>query len=757
MKMMLPRKKQLSLCLILLSFTLSLIMFSCAKDITEISGAIQGVVKDYNTGALLSNCQVALSPSGKSVITGSDGLFSFSNLEQGPYTLSVSKAGYEEASKNVTVVPGEIAQVNVAIKAKSAFASSSTKLDFGDLSTSMELFFFNNSDESCTFSISNIPMWASFSHTSGTVAAGGNAALSVLVNRDGVDYGTHTQIVKVDYQGKTSGNLNLTIQIQKVHLTTPVVTIEASAENITQNEFIVGGELKATGGAEITSYGHCWALNPNPTIDNYKTDNGATTSTSTFKSSINGLTPGTSYYVRAYATNQYGTSYSSQIVVTTQEVTSDKWDGTLATSFAGGSGTAIDPYIIKTGGQLLLIKDYNDKFFKLANNIDLNNKNWLPFNFYGTLDGGECTISNLSVSRSTDGQGLFSQLGGYFNPSTVKNLTLKNVNIVANSSSYIGSLAGKLGDHAQITNCHVVLTEKSQIVGNENVGGLVGGCGHNSAVSIVECTVDYSGTATDVIKGYNNVGGIIGFLEACSTLTQKNNPQNATENVKYCKASVNIRGNFNVGGVIGQLSEIDKSQSNIYYCSYKGTLTGEECVGGIIGYSYLGCVNASKADVDLTVTTGYGGGIIGAFNTCINTSCYVVATCYSTGNMKSSSSATSYGGLLGGLDSYYNDPAKVIMSYSTIVSSISQYDGIAGMGNYSKSWDDKEKSKYCASTSPTRFSDDTQGSCKDITNYLKGYYLSEYDTFWNYKNPWTWSGAIGGNQVKVSCPKLSWE
>ena len=35
---------------------------------------------------------------------------------------------------------------------------------------------------------------------------------------------------------------------------------------------------------------------------------------------------------------------------------SNKWDGNIAQSFAGGSGTSADPYIIETGGQLLLMK-----------------------------------------------------------------------------------------------------------------------------------------------------------------------------------------------------------------------------------------------------------------------------------------------------------------------------------------------------------------------------------------------------------------
>ncbi len=55
------------------------------------------------------------------------------------------------------------------------------------------------------------------------------------------------------------------------------------------------------------------------------------------------------------------------------------WDGTVATSFAGGTGTAEDPYIIENGSQLAFAIQYNttdnskyNKHFALANDIYLN-------------------------------------------------------------------------------------------------------------------------------------------------------------------------------------------------------------------------------------------------------------------------------------------------------------------------------------------------------------------------------------------------
>jgi uncharacterized protein (TIGR02145 family) len=87
--------------------------------------------------------------------------------------------------------------------------------------------------------------------------------------------------------------------------------------DITENSATSGGNITDDGGVLITAHGVCWSTNENPTIDDNKTEDG--TGAGSFTSSVTGLEPNTTYYLRAYATNSAGTSYGSIMSFTTQE------------------------------------------------------------------------------------------------------------------------------------------------------------------------------------------------------------------------------------------------------------------------------------------------------------------------------------------------------------------------------------------------------------------------------------------------------
>lgn len=97
----------------------------------------------------------------------------------------------------------------------------------------------------------------------------------------------------------------------------PTVTT-SNVSNITQTSATGGGNVTNAGGGTITARGVCWSTSQNPTINNGHTSDG--TGTGSFTSSMTGLSPGTTYYVRAYATNSAGTAYGVQKTFSTDVV-----------------------------------------------------------------------------------------------------------------------------------------------------------------------------------------------------------------------------------------------------------------------------------------------------------------------------------------------------------------------------------------------------------------------------------------------------
>ena len=89
----------------------------------------------------------------------------------------------------------------------------------------------------------------------------------------------------------------------------------AALTNLSTNTATSGGYVFSDGSATVTTRGVCWSTSPNPTTAGSHTTDG--TGTGTFVSNLTGLTAGTMYYVRAYATNSVGTAYGSDVSFTT--------------------------------------------------------------------------------------------------------------------------------------------------------------------------------------------------------------------------------------------------------------------------------------------------------------------------------------------------------------------------------------------------------------------------------------------------------
>ena len=97
-------------------------------------------------------------------------------------------------------------------------------------------------------------------------------------------------------------------------LTLPIVTTN-KVSDITQTTASTGGTVTDDGGAEITDIGVCWSISPNPIISSNKKSYG--NGTGTFTSKLTGLVIGTTYHIRAYATNSVGTAYGDDVTFAT--------------------------------------------------------------------------------------------------------------------------------------------------------------------------------------------------------------------------------------------------------------------------------------------------------------------------------------------------------------------------------------------------------------------------------------------------------
>ncbi len=275
----------------------------------------------------------------------------------------------------------------------------------------------------------------------------------------------------------------------------------------------------------------------------------------------------------------------------------DVWDGTIATAFAGGSGTQADPYLISTGAQLARLaqlvngkdnadgtndsvknKFYN-KYFKLTNSIDLNGKAWDPIgrdvrnlvkhntsgeiqystHFAGAFDGNGYTVAGLNVTeQDAQHNGLF----GYANT----DLEIKNIVVQGqvNGHFYVGGLVGQL-------NKGTIKNVKSFVNLNcsyQGVGGIVGRVDNRG--SVTDCSSYGDVTSTQI-----DSGGIVG-----STYRQAK----ISNNVNYGNITAQER---DAGGIVGNLNGNGIVINNVNYGDVETNSSNYGC-GGIIGVIHSG-------------------------------------------------------------------------------------------------------------------------------------------------------------------------
>lgn len=307
----------------LLVAALAIIAVACAKDIVDFTGDITGVVKDDADGHLIENCQVSLGTTGRSVITNADGQFTFEGVESGDYQLTFKRSGYNDVTKNVTVVNGQTTRTDVMMKGKSNFEMSTQQCDFGELANSMKISFYNHSSYPCDYNIKNVPDWAKFSSVKSSIPANGTVDITIEALRDKLaSYGVFEASVLIEYGSGSSATLHLSVC--KVEPQAPTLATGVPKE-VTTKGFMVEGEILSTGGSTVKEYGHCWSKSNDVTLYNCL---GFTKFTNAdnpiaYSSKIENLTPGTTYYVCSYATNNTKTGYGDVMAITTQSENSD--------------------------------------------------------------------------------------------------------------------------------------------------------------------------------------------------------------------------------------------------------------------------------------------------------------------------------------------------------------------------------------------------------------------------------------------------
>jgi len=141
-------------------------------------------------------------------------------------------------------------------------------------------------------------------------------------------------------------------------VTTPILSATTAASSVSTSTAVSGGTITANGGSAITSSGICWNTTENPTVDSCagKTTDGLT-SAGSWTSTMTGLTDGTTYYVRAYATNAIGTGYGAQVSFTTISKTLPVLSATATvtsigttTAYSGGTITTDNDSTIMVSG-----------------------------------------------------------------------------------------------------------------------------------------------------------------------------------------------------------------------------------------------------------------------------------------------------------------------------------------------------------------------------------------------------------------------
>lgn len=272
-----------------------------------------------------------------------------------------------------------------------------------------------------------------------------------------------------------------------------------------------------------------------------------------------------------------GFGFAASVAADDADETSAVADG-RAESFAGGTGTAADPYQVATVEQLQRVDEFLAANFTLIEDIDASKtanwndgKGFEPIGndsrpFTGSFDGDGHTISGLYINRTDENDvGLFGQIGQGGNIDRVR---LDGVDVTG--SNRVGGLVGY--NTGTVRNA----SASGTVAGLDDVGGLVG---------LNRGTVSDSRASSSVIGSGLDAGGLVGH---------------SLGPVERSHATGDVTGDREVGGLVGyNVDVVRKSYAT-------GNVTGDADVGGLVGYNMIRVVESYAAG-NVTGTTATGG------------------------------------------------------------------------------------------------------------------------------------------------------
>ncbi|HUX38925.1 MAG TPA: DUF5018 domain-containing protein [Rectinemataceae bacterium] len=143
-----------------------------------------------------------------------------------------------------------------------------------------------------------------------TTSAGATASVSGVTQTSNVTAQDFSNPVIYTITAADGSTKTYTVAVA-LQNTVPVMAATSTPTNITTASATGSGNILSDGGSAVTVSGLCWSTTQNPTDASSKTTNSA--SFGEFSSSISPLSPGTTYYVRSFATNSLGTGYGQQV------------------------------------------------------------------------------------------------------------------------------------------------------------------------------------------------------------------------------------------------------------------------------------------------------------------------------------------------------------------------------------------------------------------------------------------------------------